>query len=77
MNLKLETEKEKIVPFYQEGKEEEEESDQGPEPPKEESSSMFTAEGGSVGEWNYLENFYKRYAVAVLSEILARILIGS
>lgn len=64
MNLKLETEKEKIMPFYKDSvkPENSENNDDDLESKLQPyNTTILTSEGQRINEWNYLENFFKRF----------------
>lgn len=76
VNLKLETEKEKVLPYYTSSIEE---TDPEGLPAGESmrimkelnpySTTLLQRSGGVVGEWNCLDNFYKRMNKVVLDKI--------
>jgi len=66
MARKLETEREKVVPFYTSSVEE---LDQSSEVQSELLTAKEEAGGNSVDEWNYLDNFWKRYNKVLLDKL--------
>ena len=65
LNRKLETEREKVLPFYQSSIPEEELQAAAPQATMKEVKLMHSyalgADGAPVEEWNYLDQFYKKY----------------
>eukprot|EP01116_Phalansterium_solitarium_P021829 TRINITY_DN6962_c0_g1_i1.p1 TRINITY_DN6962_c0_g1~~TRINITY_DN6962_c0_g1_i1.p1 ORF type:complete len:503 (+),score=229.96 TRINITY_DN6962_c0_g1_i1:109-1617(+) len=64
VNLKLETEKEKVQPYYDASVEDQDPERVGEMPRIKElnpcCSTQLRRDGGIIGEWNFLDNFYKR-----------------
>jgi len=64
---KFETEREKVLPFYESSVEEEEKAaSEANEVRKSLQTSAASKDGQPVEEWNYLDNFYKRYNKVLL-----------
>jgi len=74
LTRKLETEREKVLPFYESSVEEEERAaSQASEMRKslqQASSAAATKDGHPIEEWNYLDGFFKRYN-KVLLDVMA------
>jgi hypothetical protein len=73
LNRKLETEQEKVLPFYKSTIEDESTAKEAPQATMKEVKSMhgyaLAADGSSqVEEWNYLEQFYKKYNKVLLDK---------
>jgi len=66
MARKLETEREKVVPFYTSSVEE---LDQNSEEQLSMAKGDAMGEGSSIDEWNYLDNFWKRYNKVLLDKL--------
>jgi hypothetical protein len=79
MNLKLETEREKVQPFYSTSVANEIEHELSQQDPTEVrdllnslmpfNSTTLTRENNSVGQWNFLDNFYKRFNKVALDKL--------
>ena len=69
LNRKLETEREKVLPFYDSSVEEEElAAKEAAEVRKSLQASAAGKDGAVIEEWNYLDNFFKRYNKVLLDE---------
>eukprot|EP01045_Picozoa_sp_COSAG04_P013449 COSAG04_NODE_954_length_9193_cov_9.021113_7_plen_516_part_00 len=72
LNRKLETEREKVLPFYQSSIPEEELQAAAPQATMKEVKLMHSyalgADGAPVEEWNYLDQFYKKYNKVLLDK---------
>merc|ERR1719353_2878316 len=67
MTRKFETEREKVLPFYESSVEEEEKAaTDAAEVRKALQSSAAGKDGQPIEEWNYLDNFFKRYNKVLL-----------
>lgn len=71
LTRKFETEREKVLPFYESSAEEEEKAaNDAAEVRKQLQSSATGKDGQPIEEWNYLDNFFKRYN-KVLLDVMA------
>merc|ERR1711988_818254 len=69
LNRKMETEREKVLPFYQSSVEEEEQAAlDASEITKSLQTSATGKDGAVVEEWDYLNNFFKRYNKVLMDE---------
>jgi len=67
ISRKYETEREKVLPFYDSSVEEEEKAaNEASEVRKSLQTSAASKDGQAVEEWNYLDNFFKRYNKVLL-----------
>jgi len=67
LTRKYETEREKVLPFYESSVEEEEKAaNEANEMRKSLQTSASSKDGQPVEEWNYLDNFFKRYNKVLL-----------
>ena len=67
LTRKYETEREKVLPFYESSVEEEEKAaNEANEVRKSLQTSASSKDGQPVEEWNYLDNFFKRYNKVLL-----------
>eukprot|EP00003_Mantamonas_plastica_P006285 TRINITY_DN15109_c0_g2_i2.p1 TRINITY_DN15109_c0_g2~~TRINITY_DN15109_c0_g2_i2.p1 ORF type:complete len:442 (-),score=177.50 TRINITY_DN15109_c0_g2_i2:16-1341(-) len=73
MNRKLETEREKVLPFYEstveDYQEDEQEAEEVMNRVQSYQTSALTHEGKPVDEWHYLDSFYKRFNKVLLDKL--------
>ena len=70
ISRKYETEREKVLPFYDSSVEEEEKAaNEASEVRKSLQSSAAAKDGAPIEEWNYLDNFFKRYNKVLLDNM--------